>query len=117
MHWENMFTQISSMPFHPYFLQVFQNRAASLSMTPFSCCLITVILIDKQAYLWENNEAVVSWLLTQLSEERRDRSVVANNLHCVKKDAIIQQIKSNLKVCCSYWYICSVISLSIQTPA
>lgn len=50
------------------------------------------------AYLWENNEAVVAWLLTQLSEGQA-RSVVANNLHCVKKDAIIQQIKSSLEEC------------------
>lgn len=104
MHWESLFTPILIMPSHPCFLQFFLNRPASLSMTP-SSCLIRVILIYEQAYLWENNEAVVSWLLTQLSEERRDRSVVANNLHCVKKDAIIQQIKSSLEVCCSYCYI------------
>ncbi|XP_069684928.1 acetyl-CoA carboxylase isoform X2 [Periplaneta americana] len=51
------------------------------------------------AYQWENNEEVVSWLLQQLSEEGKTQSVVANNLRCVKKDAIIQQIKSSLEEC------------------
>ncbi|KAJ9595497.1 hypothetical protein L9F63_013319, partial [Diploptera punctata] len=51
------------------------------------------------AYLWENNEAVVEWLLNQLSEEGTARSVVANNLHCVKKDALIQQIKIAVVEC------------------
>jgi len=51
------------------------------------------------AYLWENNEAAAAWLQAQLSEEARASSVVANNLYCVKKDAIIQQIKSSLKEC------------------
>jgi len=66
-----------------------------------SFTLITVRFVGEQAYLWENNEAVAAWLLAQLSEEGRASSVVANNLHCVKKDAVIQQIKSSLEVCCS----------------
>nr|CAD7399573.1 unnamed protein product [Timema poppensis] len=51
-----------------------------------------------QAYLWENNEAVVSWLLEQ-QQETPGRSVLARNLTAVKKDAIIQQIKSSLEKC------------------
>nr|CAD7194928.1 unnamed protein product [Timema douglasi] len=50
------------------------------------------------AYLWENNEAVVSWLLEQ-QQETPGRSVLARNLTAVKKDAIIQQIKSSLEKC------------------
>jgi hypothetical protein len=57
--------------------------------------------VVEQAYLWEDNEAVAAWLLAQLLEEGRASSVVANNLHCVKKDAIIQQIKASLEVCYS----------------
>nr|CAD7573681.1 unnamed protein product [Timema californicum] len=49
------------------------------------------------AYLWENNEAVVSWLLEQ-QQETPGRSVLARNLTAVKKDAIIQQIKSSLEL-------------------
>jgi hypothetical protein len=64
---------------------------------PFIHKIIMISSVAEQAYLWENNEAVVAWLLTQLSEGRA-RSVVASNLHCVKKDAIIQQIKSSLEV-------------------
>jgi hypothetical protein len=70
-------------------------------MKPVSFILITVPFVGEQAYLWENNEAVAAWLLAQLSEEGRASSVVANNLDCVKKDAIIQQIKSSLNVCYS----------------
>jgi len=68
-------------------------------MKPLSFTLIMVRFVGEQAYLWENNEAVAAWLLAQLSEEGRASSVVANNLHCVKKDAVIQQIKSSLEVC------------------
>nr|CAD7427551.1 unnamed protein product [Timema monikensis] len=50
------------------------------------------------AYLWENNEAVVSWLLEQ-QQETPGRSVLTRNLTAVKKDAIIQQIKSSLEKC------------------
>jgi hypothetical protein len=60
-----------------------------------------VHFVGEQAYLWENNEAVAAWLQAQLSEEGQASSVVASNLYCVKKDAIIQQLKSSLQVCCS----------------
>ncbi|CAG2056581.1 unnamed protein product, partial [Timema podura] len=53
---------------------------------------------EPDAYLWENNEAVVSWLLEQ-QQETPGRSVLARNLTAVKKDAIIQQIKSSLEKC------------------
>jgi hypothetical protein len=91
--------------FQSCFLQVPYREATSLFISPLICKFIMITFVGEQAYLWENNEAVVAWLLTQLSEEGRAHSVVANNLHCVKKDAIIQQIKSSLEVC--YSYCCS----------
>ncbi|XP_075219792.1 acetyl-CoA carboxylase isoform X3 [Lycorma delicatula] len=48
------------------------------------------------AYLWENNEAVVSWLSEQISAG--DNSIVANNIRCIERDAVIQQVKSALEV-------------------
>ncbi|XP_063237346.1 acetyl-CoA carboxylase isoform X2 [Bacillus rossius redtenbacheri] len=50
------------------------------------------------AYLWENNEAVVSWLLEQQSE-MPGRSIIARNISAVKRDATIQMIKSALEAC------------------
>ncbi|GLH16303.1 Uncharacterized protein GBIM_20609 [Gryllus bimaculatus] len=50
------------------------------------------------AYLWENNEAVVEWFLDQQAQDPSN-SIIANNIHCVKKDAVVQNIKSSLKEC------------------
>jgi acetyl-CoA carboxylase/biotin carboxylase 1 len=78
-----------------------QNIQPNLSVGQAKAMLRKWFLEDKgtsEACLWENNEEVVAWLLTQLSEGRA-RSVVASNLHCVKKDAIIQQIKSSIEEC------------------
>ncbi|PSN52685.1 Acetyl-CoA carboxylase [Blattella germanica] len=78
------------------------NMQANLTFGQAEAMLRRWFVEDKGttvAYLYENDEAVVEWLLTQLSEEGTARSVVANNLHCVKKDAIIQQIKSSLEDC------------------
>uniref|UniRef100_A0A1B6DY08 Uncharacterized protein n=1 Tax=Clastoptera arizonana TaxID=38151 RepID=A0A1B6DY08_9HEMI len=47
-----------------------------------------------QAYLWEKNEAVVTWLQHHL--ESSD-NIIANNIKCVMRDAILQQIKTTLE--------------------
>lgn len=56
----------------------------------------TIFLFFK-GYRWDNNEAVVQWL-----EEQQKRppghSIVQYNLHCVKKDAVLNQIKKSLEV-------------------
>lgn len=52
----------------------------------------------KQGYRWDNNETVVHWLEEQLGKEKEE-SVLFYNLHCVKKDAVINQIKNLLEVC------------------
>ncbi|KAI4455017.1 acetyl-coa carboxylase isoform a [Holotrichia oblita] len=51
-----------------------------------------------EGYRWDNNETVVQWLEEQLSKDKEE-SVLGYNLHCVKKDAIINQIKDALEDC------------------
>ncbi|XP_077867916.1 acetyl-CoA carboxylase 1-like [Saccoglossus kowalevskii] len=47
-----------------------------------------------KGYLWENNEAVVQWLLDQEKEEQETgRSINLDNMKCVKRDRAIQQIR------------------------
>lgn len=48
-----------------------------------------------EGYKWDNNETVVAWLEDQLN---KPESIIAYNLHCVKKDALINQIKNSLEV-------------------
>ncbi|XP_067945833.1 acetyl-CoA carboxylase-like [Watersipora subatra] len=48
-----------------------------------------------QAYLWEDNKAVVEWLLEELQEDN-SKSVVRQNINCVKQDYQSQQIKQLL---------------------
>jgi len=54
-----------------------------------------------QSYLWDNNQAVVQWLTSQLDES--DGTIVADsligsNIKSVKKDAVINQVKSTINV-------------------
>ncbi|XP_022181493.1 acetyl-CoA carboxylase isoform X1 [Myzus persicae] len=51
------------------------------------------------SYLWDNNQAVVQWLTSQLDES--DGTIVAdsligNNIKSVRKDAVINQVKSTI---------------------
>lgn len=48
-------------------------------------------------YQWENNEEVVNWLTSQMDEEGNisSQSIVATNIKCVVKDAILSQIKTS----------------------
>jgi len=59
------------------------------------------ILLFLQSYLWDNNQAVVQWLTSQLDES--DGTIVAdsligNNIKSVRKDAVINQVKSTINV-------------------
>lgn len=47
-----------------------------------------------QAYLWEQNQAVVEWL----EDQRRADSIVIKNINAVKRDAVISQIQRALEV-------------------
>ncbi|CAN7995548.1 unnamed protein product [Ixodes hexagonus] len=47
-------------------------------------------------YLWENDLAVTNWLEEQLSPTAR-RSLVTENIQCLRRDAAISQVKSLLQ--------------------
>uniref|UniRef100_A0A8C9T0H2 acetyl-CoA carboxylase n=1 Tax=Scleropages formosus TaxID=113540 RepID=A0A8C9T0H2_SCLFO len=46
------------------------------------------------AYLWDNNEMVVEWLVRQLAEEEGARSVVDENIKYIRRDHLLKQIRS-----------------------
>lgn len=48
------------------------------------------------SYLWDQDEAAVSWLESQLQNEN---SVVSRNMTCVRRDAVITQVKNALDSC------------------
>jgi len=50
-----------------------------------------------EAYLWDDNKAVVSWLEHQLSVGDLGESIIAKNMQSVQRDAIINQIKTVLE--------------------
>lgn len=49
-----------------------------------------------ESYLWDQDEGVVDWLIAQRESEN---SVVARNIECVRRDAVITQIKDVLETC------------------
>ena len=44
-----------------------------------------------QAYLWEDNEAVVNWMNEQ--EQLGEQSSLSENIKCLQCDHVIQQVK------------------------
>lgn len=59
-----------------------------------------------ESYKWENNEAVVEWLEEQ-DRKPLGQSIIHYNLHCVKKDSVLNKIKESLEVsCCCYCCCC-----------
>lgn len=58
-----------------------------------------------QSYLWDNNQAVVQWLLSQIDEidgTILPDSLISNNIKSVRKDAVINQVKSTINVSMFY---------------
>ncbi|KAG5900050.1 hypothetical protein JTB14_016026 [Gonioctena quinquepunctata] len=51
-----------------------------------------------EGYKWDKNEVVVQWLEEQLSKPA-SQSIISHNIHAVKKDAVINQIKCSLEDC------------------
>ncbi|XP_056647760.1 acetyl-CoA carboxylase isoform X2 [Diorhabda sublineata] len=51
-----------------------------------------------QGYKWDKNEVVVQWIEEQLAKNA-DESIINHNIHAVKKDAVINKIKSTLDDC------------------
>uniref|UniRef100_A0A8C4Q2H7 Acetyl-CoA carboxylase n=2 Tax=Eptatretus burgeri TaxID=7764 RepID=A0A8C4Q2H7_EPTBU len=47
-----------------------------------------------KAYLWDNNQEVVRWLEKHLGEEDGTRSVIEENIKYIRRDYVIQQIRS-----------------------
>lgn len=50
-----------------------------------------------QGYKWDRNEVVVEWIEEQLSKSANE-SIINRNIHAVKRDAIVNQIKNMLDV-------------------
>ncbi|KAL1433606.1 hypothetical protein MTO96_012435 [Rhipicephalus appendiculatus] len=48
-------------------------------------------------YLWENDLAVTNWLENQL-DPKMGRSLIIDNIQCLRRDAAISQIKNTLQV-------------------
>lgn len=53
---------------------------------------------SSEGYRWEDNETVVHWL-DQQQNSAPDQSIISYNIHCVKKDAVVNQIKESLENC------------------
>ncbi|XP_050426014.1 acetyl-CoA carboxylase isoform X3 [Adelges cooleyi] len=51
------------------------------------------------SYLWDNNQAVVQWLSSQIDDSEGtvvSDSLIGNNIKSVRKDAVINQVKSTV---------------------
>ncbi|XP_051549679.1 acetyl-CoA carboxylase-like isoform X1 [Myxocyprinus asiaticus] len=47
-----------------------------------------------KAYLWDNNKVVVEWLENHLSQQDGTRSVIRENIKCLKRDYALKHIRS-----------------------
>lgn len=47
-----------------------------------------------KAYLWDNNKVVVEWLENNLSQQDGIRSVIRENIKCIKRDYALKHIRS-----------------------
>lgn len=50
-----------------------------------------------ESYKWDSNEAVVQWLEEQ-NKRPQNQSIIQYNLHCVRKDSVLNKIKESLEV-------------------
>ncbi|CAH1987134.1 unnamed protein product [Acanthoscelides obtectus] len=51
-----------------------------------------------EGYKWDKNEVVVQWIEEQLSKPA-NQSIINHNIHAVKRDAVINQIKCSIQDC------------------
>ncbi|CAH0549066.1 unnamed protein product [Brassicogethes aeneus] len=51
-----------------------------------------------EGYKWDNNQVVVQWLLEQFLKPA-NQSIISRNLHSVKKDSYISQIRTSVEDC------------------
>jgi len=85
--------------------------------------LIISYILFFQSYLWDNNQAVVQWLTSQLDES--DGSVIADsligsNIKSVRKDAVINQVTSTInvnmiKININIYFILKLLSIFVLT--
>lgn len=50
-----------------------------------------------QLYEWENNQTVAEWLESQMAKPR-EASVIQENMHCIKRDAVLGKVRKLLEV-------------------
>lgn len=58
-----------------------------------SCLLIGLFILFFQAYLWDNNQAVVEWLEKHLSKEDGTRSAIRENIKYLKRENALKHIR------------------------
>ena len=46
-----------------------------------------------QAYLWEDDKAMVEWLTEQIREDSIDNTV-SDNIRCLQREHVLQQVKA-----------------------
>lgn len=63
----------------------------------FCLRMTQIVAYHLQGYQWENNEEIVNWLTSQMDADGNinSQSIVATNIKCVVKDAILSQIKTS----------------------
>ena len=54
-----------------------------------------------QAYLWEDDKAMVEWLTEQIREDSIDNAV-SDNIRCLQREHVLQQVRRH--VLGAYWH-------------
>lgn len=65
------------------------------------------------SYLWDQDEAVSNWMISQIEDET---SVLSRNINCVKKNAVLTRVKEALE-CCPEVRLDAVIELAHRLQA
>lgn len=102
MPWRNsrktLYWRLRRLLLQDHFIKLVLEAQPNLVFGQGEAMLRRWFIEDKGAsegYKWENNETVVNWLEEQLNKEN---SIMSYNIHCVKKDALINKIKEELEV-------------------
>ncbi|GAB6029960.1 hypothetical protein CHUAL_005655 [Chamberlinius hualienensis] len=53
--------------------------------------------VTNRGYLWEDNRAVSEWLREQLDDSYSGHSIIADNIRCICKDTVIDNVKRLLQ--------------------
>lgn len=93
-----MYWRLRRLLLQDHFITLLLEAQPNLGIGQGEAMLRRWFIEDKGAsegYKWDNNETVVNWLEEQL---QKNNSVISYNIHCVKKDALMNKIKENLEV-------------------